>query len=88
MVSLDGLMHVKVKGKTISMSQNTLFTRLAAIAQRQDEDIERYFAYEMTLMIQRWTNAKARQTRSPKNRNARKPSFQQGKIYEVSCVHN
>ena len=30
------------------MSQNTLFTRLAAIAQRQDEDIERYFAYKMT----------------------------------------
>ena len=47
--ALDSLCNsVKIEGKAVSINQTLLFTRLTAIAQREEEGIEQYFTHEMT----------------------------------------
>ena len=43
----DPHLHSLANGKSIHINPTVLFTRLAAIAQR-DDNVEQYFGYEMT----------------------------------------
>ena len=39
---------IKVEGKAVSINPTLLFTRLSAIVQREEENVENYFSFEMT----------------------------------------
>ena len=82
---------VKIEKKSIYMSPTILFTRLAAVAQR-DEDVEQYFSYEMTTdpmslfkggLMRKRDKPALRRALLPDDESISKDQFEETYIYTV-----